>query len=163
MVKSLLARAVSLVCRDSPTTAQLPQAERVVVIVRHPPLECAMPASYSIDPERKLITTRVWDTVTNDEVDRHNKALRSDPLFDPTYRQLADMSDVTLNMVTADSVQQTARDQYFTPGTRRALLVANDATFGLCRMYATYAESVGQLVTVFRERKAAEAWLELDD
>jgi len=122
-----------------------------------------MPASYSIDPERRLIMTRVWDTVTNDEVDRHNEALRSDPLFDPTYRQLADMSDVTLNMVTADNVQETAHDQYFAPGTRRALLVSNDATFGLCRMYATYAESVGQLVNVFRERKAAEAWLGLDD
>jgi len=122
-----------------------------------------MPASYSIDPERRLITTRVWDTVTNDEVDRHNEALRSDPLFNPTYRQLADMSDVTLNMVTADNVQETAHDQYFAPGTRRALLVSNDATFGLCRMYATYAESVGQLVNVFRERKAAEAWLGLDD
>jgi hypothetical protein len=30
-------------------------------------------------------------------------------------------------------------------------------------MYATYAESVGQLVNVFRERKAAEAWLGLDN
>jgi hypothetical protein len=107
--------------------------------------------------------SRIWGEVTNDEVDQFNERLRSDPLFDPTYRQLADMSDVTLNLVSADNVQETARDQYFAPGTRRALLVSDDTTFGLCRMYATYAESLGQVVSVFRERKEAEKWLGLAD
>ena len=110
-----------------------------------------------------MVMSRIWGTVTNDEVGEHNRRLRTDPLFDPTYRQLADMSDVTLNLVTADNVQETARDQYFAPGTRRALVVSDDTTFGLCRMYATYAESFGQLLNVFRERKDAEAWLELGD
>jgi hypothetical protein len=108
-----------------------------------------------------MVMSRVWGTVTNDEVDEHNRRLRADPLFDPTYRQLADMSEVTLNLVSADNVQETARDQYFAPGTRRALVVSDDTTFGLCRMYATYAESLGQVLSVFRERKEAEAWLEL--
>jgi hypothetical protein len=120
-----------------------------------------MPVSYSIDPSRKLVTSRIWGTVTNAEVGEHNRQLRADPLFDPTYRQLADMSDVTLNLVTFNDVQETARDQYFAPGTRRALVVSDDTTFGLSRMYATYAESLGQVITVFRDRAAAEAWLGL--
>ena len=120
-----------------------------------------MPISYSIDPEQKLVTSRIWGIVTNDEVDEHNRQLRNDPRFDPTYRQLADMTGVTRNVVTTTNVQQTARDQYFAPGTRRALLVADDTTFGLCRMYETYAESVGQVLTVFRDRKKAEDWLGL--
>jgi hypothetical protein len=41
--------------------------------------------------------------------------------------------------------------------------VSDDTTFGLCRMYATYAESFGQVLNVFRERKDAEAWLGLGD
>ena len=122
-----------------------------------------MPASYSIDPEHRFVMSRIWGEVTDDEVDQHNERLRSDPLFDPTYRQLADMSDVTLNLVSAGNVKDTARDQYFAPGTRRALLVSDDTTFGLCRMYATYAESLGQVVSVFRERKEAEEWLGLAD
>lgn len=120
-----------------------------------------MPVSYTIDPTQKLVTTRIWGTVTNEDVEQHNRQLRADPLFDPTYRQLADMSDVTLNMVTFDNVQETARDQYFSPGARRALVVSDDTTFGLCRMYATYAESLGQVVNVFRDRKEGEAWLGL--
>ena len=120
-----------------------------------------MPISYSIDPAQKLVTSRVWGIVTDEEVDEHNRQLRNDPLFDPTYRQLADMTGVTQNKVTFTNVQQTARDQYFTPGARRALLVADDTTFGLCRMYEAYAESVGQVLTVFRDRDKAENWLGL--
>src|SRR4026207_1259133 len=91
-----------------------------------PRLEGGMPASYSIDPEQRFVMSRFWGEVTNDEVDQHNERLRSDPLFDPTYRQLADMGDGTLNLVSADNVKETARDQYFAPGTRRALLVSDD-------------------------------------
>ena len=108
-----------------------------------------------------MVTSRISGTVTNDEVLQHNRQLRADPRFDPTFRQLADMSGVTLNAVTTDNVQETARDQYFAPGTRRALVVSDDTTFGLCRMFATYAESLGQVITVFRDRKEAEAWLGL--
>ena len=123
--------------------------------------EGGLPVSYSIDPNQKLVTTRIWGAITNDEVSQFNRQLRTDPLFDPTYNQLADMSDVTVNMITRDNVQETARDQYFAPGTRRALVVSDDTTFGLCRMYATYAETLGQVVTVFRDRAEAEAWLGL--
>jgi len=125
-------------------------------------MEGRLPISYSIDPAQRLVTSRIWGIVTNEEVDEHNRQLRNDPLFDPTYRQIADMTGVTRNMVTFDNVQQTARDQYFTPGARRALLVSDDTTFGLCRMYETYAESVGQVLSVFRDRKQAEQWLGLE-
>jgi hypothetical protein len=121
-----------------------------------------VPISYSIDPARRLVSSRIWGIVTNEEVDEHNRQLRSDPLFDPAYRQIADMTGVTRNMVTVDNVRQTARDQYFTPGARRALLVSDDTTFGLCRMFETYAESVGQVLSVFRDRKQAEDWLGLE-
>lgn len=54
--------------------------------------------------------------------------------------------------------RKTARDQYFASGTRRALVCSDDTTFGLCRMYATYAEGLGQVINVFRDTKSAEAW-----
>jgi hypothetical protein len=120
-----------------------------------------LPISYSIDPEQRLVTSRIWGVVTNEEVDEHNRQLRNDPMFDPAYAQIADMTGVTRNKVTFANVQQTARDQYFTPGARRALLVSDDTTYGLCRMFATYAESVGQVLNVFRDRQEAEDWLGL--
>jgi hypothetical protein len=122
-----------------------------------------VPASYSIDPQQRLVLSRVWGIVTNDDVHDHDSRLRADPQADPTYRQLADMCDVTVNMVSNAVVQETAREQYFTPGTRRAFLVADDTNYGMCRMFATHAETLGQVINIFREREAAEAWLGLRD
>ena len=122
-----------------------------------------MPVSYSIDPDRRLVISRVWGTVTNDDVHEHDRRLHADPQFDPTYRQLADMSGVALNMVSSDTVQETAREEFFVPGTRRAFLVSDDTSYGMCRMYATHAESLGQVINIFRDRNAAEAWLGEED
>jgi hypothetical protein len=117
--------------------------------------------SYSIDPDQRLVISRISGTVANDDVREHNQLLRTDPLFDPTYKQLADMTGVALSLVSTETVQETAHDQFFAPGTPRAFVVSDDASFGLCRMFATHAESYGQTITVFRDRKEAEAWLGL--
>jgi hypothetical protein len=122
-----------------------------------------LPVSYSIDPDLRLVISRIWGTVTNDDVNEHDRQLRADPLLDPTYSQLADMSEVTLNLVSSNTVQETAREQFFVPGARRAFVVSDDASYGMCRKYATHAESFGQVITIFRDRNEAEAWLGLKD
>ena len=120
-----------------------------------------MPASYVIDPTRRLVITRVWGAATEEEVFDHGQRLRSDPQFDPSYRQLADMSEVTEVRVSSRSVETLSRGQLFNPGTRRAFVASNDAVFGMLRKYELHAESTGQIVRVFRDRKAAEDWLGL--
>ncbi len=118
-----------------------------------------MPISYDIDKKRRLVTSRLWEVVTNDEVDDHNRRLRTDPDFDPGYRQLIDLSGITEIRITTPKVTAAAQDQYFTPGTRRAFVATTDATFGMARMFATRAEPSGQTVEVFRDRRKAEEWL----
>ena len=118
-----------------------------------------MPISYDIDKKQRLVTSRLWEVVTNDEVDDHNRRLRTDPDFDPGYRQLIDLSGITEIRITTPKVTAAAQDQYFTPGTRRAFVALTDATFGMARMFATRAEASGQTVEVFRDRKKAEEWL----
>jgi hypothetical protein len=58
-------------------------------------------------------------------------------------------------------IEDTAHDQYFAPGVRRAFVASADTAFGLARMFALRAESMGQTIHVFRDRDAAEAWLGL--
>ena len=81
-----------------------------------------MPASYEIDPQRRLIISRLWGAVTDVEVYDHNKFLRADPRFDPTYQQLTDLSGITEIAVTTGMINTTSLDQFFEPGTRRAIL-----------------------------------------
>jgi hypothetical protein len=120
-----------------------------------------VPSSYAIDLDRRLVTTRIWGAATDDDVLGHNQRLRADPLFDPTFRQLADMSEVTEILVNTSTIEVVARGNLFVPGARRAFVASDDAVFGLLRKYEIHAESMGQKVRVFRDRKLAEAWLDL--
>lgn len=100
-------------------------------------------------------------TVTEDEVQEHNRRLRRDPLFNPDYQQLVDLREITNTKVGSDFVRDTARDQYFAPGVRRAFVATNDYTFGMARVFAAVAETQGQTIAVFRNIAEAEEWLGL--
>jgi hypothetical protein len=126
-----------------------------------PEREDALPATYLIDVERKLVISHAWGAVTDDDVREHARMLRSDPLFDPTYRQLVDMSGITEDLVDTNTKQESSRDQLFAPGVRRAWVASADYTFGMARMYAVAAETQGQAIGVFRARGDAEEWLGL--
>lgn len=105
--------------------------------------------------------SRFWGVVTDEDVFEHRHLLRNDPLFDPTFSQLADFSEITENLVATSTVQHMSRDQIFLPGTKRAFVARDDAIFGMLRMFELHAESIGQVIEVFRDRRAAEAWLGL--
>ena len=120
-----------------------------------------MPATYTIDPDRKLVISKIWGPATETEILEHNRQLRGDPLFDPGYQQLADMSGVTEVLGSTNTIKETARDSFFAPGVRRAFVATGDGAFGMARMFALHAESLGQVVEVFRDCDAAEEWLGL--
>ena len=120
-----------------------------------------MPATYSIDSERKLVISRAWGVMTSADVREHRRALRSDPSFDRTYRELVDMSGITEDLVDLGAKQEISQDQLFVPGVRRAWVAPADYPFAMARMYAKAAEKQGQVIGVFRTRKEAEEWLGL--
>jgi hypothetical protein len=106
------------------------------------------------------VLCRAWGELTNEDLHRHYEDIQADPAFQRGYRQLGDLREVT--RLTADSaaIAAAASLQVFAPGTRRALIAQSDVTFGLARMFASYAEDVGQLVRVFRAAEDAEAWID---
>ena len=118
-----------------------------------------MPATYEIDRQKRLITSRLWGPVTDREVFEHNEKLRRDPQFDTTYQQLVDLTEVTEVVVTTGMINQTSLDQFFAPGTRRAMVAVDDAVYGMARMFALRAESVGQTIEIFRDSQKARDWL----
>ena len=120
-----------------------------------------MPISYDIDPNRRLVISRLTGIVREEDVHDHNRRLRTDPEFDPNYKQLIDLTGITEVRVSGATVTDAASVQYFTPGTRRAFVAGSDTTFVLARMFALRAEGEGQTIEVFRDRKQAEEWLGL--
>jgi hypothetical protein len=99
--------------------------------------------------------------MTNDDVLEHHRSLRNDPDFDPTYRQIVDMSGITDDLVDVATKELVSRDQIFARGARRAWVATENYTFGMARMYTVAANGQGQSVQVFRTRKEAEDWLGL--
>jgi hypothetical protein len=118
-----------------------------------------LPVSYLIDQNHRLVFSRLSGTVTETEVHEHNRTLRTDPDFDPRYRQLVDCTGVTEILVGTPTISAISQDQFFAPGTRRAFIATSDVAFGLARMFALRAEASGQMIEVFRERRVAEEWL----
>ena len=120
-----------------------------------------MPATYTIDKERKVVLSRIWGAATEAEIADHGLRLRNDPQFHPDFRQLLDMRDLTELLVGTEMVRNASRNQFFAPGVRRALVAKSDAAFGMARMYAIASENEGQTIEVFRDMSAAEMWLGL--
>jgi hypothetical protein len=118
-----------------------------------------VPTVFRIDPSRRLVVSRAWGAVTAAELRAHYRQLVVDPAFDPTYRQLTDVREVTDFELPSSLLADVAAHPVFAPGTRRAFVVSGPVAYGLARMFGAYAEGARQEVQVFRDLAAAEAWL----
>jgi hypothetical protein len=123
-----------------------------------------MPCDYRIDTERRLVRSRAWGKLTNEELQELQRQLLQDPLFSPECWQLFDAIEVTsVSQVTSDAAQAMARRHIYGPRSRRAIVTRPGATYGLARMFQTYRELAGghEQIRVFEDLKEAEAWLGL--
>jgi len=112
-----------------------------------------------IDVDRGLVFTRLVGPVSAAEVDEHNRNLAKDPQFNPRFRQLVDVTELT-RLHDAGEVRKSAEEHVFSPGVRRALVASSEAAFGMSRMFAIQSESAGQKIGVFRDMETAKAWLD---
>jgi hypothetical protein len=120
-----------------------------------------MPAMYRLDLANRVVWSRAWGVVTDEELDAHSRALRADPRFDPGFRQLQDLTGITEPRATPGGLQLLAQINPFGKHARRAVLVASDVVFGLARMHEQLRSDAGDELQVFRGRAEALAWLGL--
>jgi hypothetical protein len=120
-----------------------------------------MGMSYRIDPARRVVLTRGWGVLTTRELIDVTTQILLDPRFDPTFRSLGDLREVTDVSVDMAASAHTAATPLFTAGTRRAIVASSDLAYGVARQFAIFAQRSGQDVRIFREMRQAEEWLEL--
>lgn len=120
-----------------------------------------MGMSYKIDQERRLVITRGWGELSTRELLDVISQILSDPRFDPDYRSLGDLRDVTSVSVDTMATAQVAAAPLFADGARRAIVATSDVAYGMARMFAAYSERAGYEVHIFREMAPAEEWLGL--
>jgi hypothetical protein len=118
-----------------------------------------MPASYSIDRERRLVVSRRWGVLTDEDLQDDYAHLAADPAFDPSFRQLIDLSEVTQVHITPAVVALTGGSKLFDPSAPRAFVAPSELQYDMARLYTIRAQLVGQTVQAFRSEADAREWL----
>jgi len=119
-----------------------------------------MPISYVLDPKQRLVHTTVAGSIKVEEiVDHLNNQRRGKTVG---HRELVDIRGVIPPYMTSSQIWQAAQavlaitlEERAGP---RAVLVTNEAVYGLTRMFATLVEDTFP-IRVFRDQTAAEHWL----
>jgi hypothetical protein len=122
-----------------------------------------MPADYVIDAEHRIVYSRAWGELTEADVLVHRQRLKTDPRFDPAFRQLADFSGVTRLALTYASVNALASSDPWHFDARRAFVAPADVVFGMARMYEMLLGEQKSNIAVFRRAEEAERWLRIDE
>ena len=118
-----------------------------------------MPAEYRIDRSKRLILSRAWGVMTDQDLVANRTALFADPGFAPDLDQLYDLSEVTEVKVSSTVLLHLAMSSRFSTLSRRAVVVTSDVAFGMARMYAMLTGHE-DTIQVFRDRADAVRWLE---
>ena len=120
-----------------------------------------MPASYRIDKKRKMVFSLATGTLTDADCIRHRDRLLKDPRMDPSFDQLADITQAERVELTINGIHAIAHPIPFGEGSKRAVVTGHDFVFGMARMYQALTDHHSHEVTVFRDMDEARAWLKL--
>jgi hypothetical protein len=118
-----------------------------------------MPLSYTIDPGRRLITSRAYGVLRAEDVVEARERILRDKAFNPAYAHLYDMRDVSDIDLSIPVMARLAASSVVSRGTRRAFLCANDIQYAIAETFAILSEPHRHVIHVFREMSVAHAWL----
>lgn len=122
-----------------------------------------MPVTYKIYPAKKLIRTMCIGDVSPEEVRDHFRDLQRDPHRPDRLNVLLDLTEATSLPETQDlrdvsfQLKELRRSVQFDAC---AIVTADDALFGMMRMFEVFASDYFVVSQVFREIADAEAWLD---
>jgi hypothetical protein len=119
-----------------------------------------MSAHFYLDAEKHLVKVRFDSEVTVQDVLQYLESLKSNPLFDPNFDELVDLTDVTSSEVDFQSAMRLAHSaDPFSWKARRAFVAARPAIFGIVRMYELARGEDGS-IAAFHTIGEAIHWLD---
>jgi hypothetical protein len=121
-----------------------------------------MPYSYLIDTERRIVFSRIWGVLTDDEVIAHATGLRDDPRFEAGFNQVIDFRALTDMQLTTPGLRKLAHLNPFRSNALRAFVVATDEALALSKAFWTYTEAGVDGYTLFRSLEPAMEFVGLD-
>ena len=120
-----------------------------------------MPCEFRIETGVRMVFSRGFGVVTEEDLLNHRRALTGDPDFDPTFYQLIDFMDATALRVSPTFLQSFAAQRVFAPEARRAIVVPDDAIYGNARAFVAWLVQTPSNIRIFRDMGEARQWLGL--
>ena len=121
-----------------------------------------MPVEYKVDHASSLVRLELTDPLSEDHVAETVQRLRADPDLRPGLNILSDHSGLKFVATTelAKSIPQLLSGLTELLGPFRcALVVPNDASYGMGRMAEAFSARIRSELRPFRSVAEAEAWL----
>lgn len=120
-----------------------------------------MPTEYSIDPEKRRVTTVGRGTLVFSQMMANAEMMKRDPALDPTFTELVDIAEVDSVDLSAEQIEALAGIRIFDPASRRAIVAPRPLYFGMARMYeAHHSAKTESAIRVFTDRDEAVKWLD---
>ncbi len=113
---------------------------------------------YEIDVGRRVISVKFRKSVTVREIEKYAASLRADPLFDPDFSEIVDMSDVEELDLSADEFFRLAdKVDPFSTGAKRAFVVRDSVQSHAARMHKILRTQPN--FSIFHSAVEAKRWL----
>jgi len=120
-----------------------------------------MTVTHRIDPHLRLVRTQVEGRLTLEDALAHAYTLKTDPLFQPDYSELVDLTGFTGSDLPPEAMQAFANDlpgEIFSPHARRAIVAPAESAFDLSRQYRNMRRNA-ESFQVFHSMDEAMHWL----
>ena len=103
-----------------------------------------MPVAFALDPDARLVRTRAWGLITEDELMSHATSIRelvASGALDEDSAQIADFCEgASLELLSSDAIRRLAEHNPWPVGALRVFIAPSDVIFGLTRMYQLWAD-----------------------
>jgi len=122
-----------------------------------------MPADYTIDKTQRMVFSKAYGILTDQDIISHQEKLRDDPDFDPVFSQLVDCTKVTkADDLSTDAIYEMARRNLFGAESQRAFVAPKKLLYGLFRMFQILTNDYPDELVVFKDLTEARKYLKLE-
>jgi hypothetical protein len=122
-----------------------------------------MPADYTIDKSLKMVFSKAYEILTDQDIISHQEMLRDDPDFDPGFSQLVDCTGVTkADDLSTDAIYELARRRLFGAESQRAFVAPQKLVYGLVRMFQILTNDYPDELVIFKDLTEARKYLKLE-
>ena len=121
-----------------------------------------MPASYTIDCNRRLVVLKVVGELSEVDVRTVERELTSDPAYDADFNHILDVREGRRLIGSTAVLREMAAKPIVNPGVRRAIVTGNLLSYGLARLFqaAHDANGLADEIKIFRDFQSALEWVD---